>query len=122
MKDWTKMNDSDKLKLFSDVFTKAATDLKFRERLLASESSAIAAVAGAFDVEFPRDFSFAFIDEHESQEETHRAILRLPKFAGEGAKFTQPVPADNSNVLCTYPWWDQSKRNPERAPDKTAKV
>jgi hypothetical protein len=109
MKDWTKMNDSDKLKLFSDVFTKAATDMKFRERLLASESSAIAAVAEDFYVEFPRDFSIAFIDEHESQQETHRAILRMPRFAGEGATLAEPIPADDSNVLCTYSWWPRLK-------------
>jgi hypothetical protein len=96
------MTTDDKKALFSDILTRAASDLEFREQCLASETSAMAAVAEFTEV--PADFSVTFIDKHSAAEKTNRVIFKLTKFQGDGTAIP-PVPADRSNVVCTYDWW-----------------
>lgn len=107
---WINMTDAEKLDMFSKIFDRSATELRFRERLLASESSAIAAFAEEGNIELPPDFRITFIDQHDSEQETKRVILRLPKFQGDGTTLTKHTPADETNVLCTYPWWGQKRK------------
>jgi hypothetical protein len=104
---WKTMNDTAKLNMFSQIFTRAAVDTTFRERLLASEKSAIAAFAQEGDVDLPPDFTIAFIDDHDSDQASNRVILKLPKYVGGSPK---PIPADETNVLCTYAQWAPKKR------------
>src|SRR6266478_4968030 len=101
--DWTEMSPAKKLDLFSAILSYAATNLDFRERCLASEASAIAAISQFFDVGFPRDFSITFVDPHDCRQETNRIIVRLPKWEGEGQEIE--IPANQTTVPCTYDQW-----------------
>ena len=100
---WTEMSPAKKLDLFSAILSYAATNLDFRERCLASGTSAVAAISESFGVGFPRDFSICFIDPHDCRQETNRIIVRLPKWAGEGQDIE--IPANQTNVPCTYDQW-----------------
>jgi hypothetical protein len=99
---WTTMDATAKLNMFSKIFTRAAVDTSFRERLLASEKSAVEAFAQEGDVDLPADFSITFINDYDSDQKTNRVILKLPKYVGGEPK---PIPADETNVLCTYAQW-----------------
>jgi hypothetical protein len=103
-KDWTAMPDAEKLEMFSKILTRAAADSDLRDRCLTCEASAKAAVVELMgDISFTPDFSITFIDAHDSDQKTDKVILRLPKFSGPAENVN--IPADESNVLCTYDWW-----------------
>lgn len=107
---WIKMGDTAKLAMFSKILLRAATDLPFRERLLASGLSAIAAFKEQGDVELPPDFSITCIDEHDSQQDTNRVIMKLPKYSSKGTPSPSDTQASRTNVPCTYPWWAGRKQ------------
>ena len=94
--------------MFTAILSHAATNLEFRERCLASGGSAIAAVAEFCDVALPRDFSITFVDPYDCAQKTNRIIIRLPAYEGEGLDIE--IPADQTNVPCTYDQWRRYSR------------
>jgi hypothetical protein len=104
------MKIDEKLAMFGKIFVRAATDWEFRERLLASEKSAIAAFAEEGDVDLPQDFSPEFIDGYDSDVKSNRVILKLPAYGGTAANLPPDHFVNTDTVLCTYAWWSPSRK------------
>jgi hypothetical protein len=112
--EWSAMHDQDKMQLFSDVFTFAASHIAFRDRCLASPVSAQAAIEEQFDIGFPKDFCIQFVSQRDADDTTNMVILKVENYLGENTN-PPPIAANRTNVLCTYAHW-RSARKKRSAP------
>jgi hypothetical protein len=100
-KNWEQLTNDEKLDRLTSVLTRAGSDVKFRDRCLASPESAKKAVSELGAIEFPPDFQVKFLT---PEERLKTLVLAVPDF----------IPAENGAAeqrnaedfqLCSYYHW-----------------
>jgi hypothetical protein len=82
---------------FAAALKKAATDLKYRDRCLASSRSAKEAITEAYGEQIPDSVEIRFYPREELE---HLFIVQVPEFTGDDQ--TAPAPDVKEHVLCTW--------------------
>jgi hypothetical protein len=81
-KNWDEMTNDEKLDRLTSVLTKAGSDVRFRDRCLASAESAKRAVSEVGEIEFPQDFEVQFLT---PEQRLKKLVLAVPEY----------IPAEN---------------------------
>ena len=101
VKNWEQLTNDDKLDRLTSVLTRAGSDVKFRDRCMASPDSAKKAVSEVGEIEFLPDFQVKFVT---SEERLKTLVLAVPDF----------IPAENGAAevrhaedyqVCSYLQW-----------------
>lgn len=101
VKNWEQLTNDEKLDRLTSVLTRAGSDVKFRDRCMASPESAKKVVSEVGEIEFPPDFQVKFIT---PEERLKSLVLAVPDF----------IPAENGTAevrhaedfqVCTYLQW-----------------
>lgn len=100
-KTWDAMTNDEKLDRLTSVLTRAGSDIKFRDRCLASAESAKQAVSEAGEIEFPPEFEIQFLT---PEQRTKRLVLAVPEFISPQNGQAEQRNAEDYQT-CTYPIW-----------------
>lgn len=100
-KSWDEMTNDEKLDRLTSVLTRAGSDMKFRNRCLASPESAKQAVSEAGEIQFPSDFRIQFVT---PEERLKTLLLAVPDFIPVENGAAEVRNAEDYQT-CTYNIW-----------------
>jgi hypothetical protein len=100
-KTWEAMTNDEKLDRLTSVLTRAGSDIKFRDRCLASAESAKKAVSEVGDIEFPPDFEVQFLT---PEQRLKKLVLAVPDYI-PAENGTEEVRNAEDYQTCTYLYW-----------------
>jgi hypothetical protein len=100
-KNWNDLTNDEKLDRLTSVLTLAGSDVKFRDRCLASSRSAKEAISEVGGIEFPLDFTVQFLT---PEEQLKTLILAIPDFIPPQNGMAEQRAAEDF-VVCTYRVW-----------------
>ena len=101
IKTWEAMTNDEKLDRLTSVLTRAGSDIKFRNRCLASAESAKKAVSEIGDIEFPPDFEVQFLT---PEQRLKKLVLAVPDYI-PAENGTEEVRNAEDYQTCTYMFW-----------------
>src|SRR3954469_581605 len=100
-KSWDDMTNDEKLDRLTSVLTRAGSDMRFRNRCLASAESAKTAVSEAGKIEFPTDFHVEFLTK---DDRLKSLFLAVPDFIPAENEAAETRNAEDYQT-CTYHLW-----------------
>ena len=95
------MTNDEKLDRLTSVLTRAGSDIRFRDRCLASAESAKKAVSEVGDIEFPPDFEVQFLT---PEQRLKKLVLAVPDYI-PAQNGTEEVRNAEDYQTCTYMFW-----------------